>query len=114
MRAAEKDKSFRFVFTPAMTASTSITKNEIRSKAPLDDAGITNADDIIVDKNSMPEDDPNGNTLHDAHEIRWGPQHAGAKLLASQYTRGKQEECLACSQERLTLIEQYVTHTDNR
>ncbi|CAF5010321.1 unnamed protein product, partial [Rotaria socialis] len=46
-------------------------------------------EDILVDKNSMPEDDPNGNTLHDAHDIRWGPQHAGAKLLASQYTKGK-------------------------
>lgn len=45
-------------------------------------------EDILVAKNSMPEDDPNGNTLHDAREIRWGPQHAGAKLLASQYTRG--------------------------
>ena len=44
--------------------------------------------DVLVAKNSMPEDDPNGNTLHDAREIRWGPQHAGAKLLASQYTRG--------------------------
>jgi len=50
----------------------------------------TNAEenDLLVAKNSMPEDDPNGNTLHDAREIRWGPQHAGAKLLASQYTRG--------------------------
>lgn len=37
----------------------------------------------------MPEGDPNGNTIHDAQEIRWGPQHAGAKLLASQYTQGK-------------------------
>jgi hypothetical protein len=46
-------------------------------------------DEILLDKNSMPEDDPNGNTLHDAREIRWGPQHAGAKLLASQYTKGK-------------------------
>ena len=46
-------------------------------------------EDILVDKNSMPEGDPNGNTIHDAHEIRWGPQHAGAKLLASQYTQGK-------------------------
>jgi hypothetical protein len=45
-------------------------------------------EDILVAKNSMPEDDPNGNTLHDAREIRWGPQHAGAKLLASQYTQG--------------------------
>jgi hypothetical protein len=43
----------------------------------------------VVDKNSMPEDDPNGNTIHVAHQIRWGPQHAGAKLLASQYTRGR-------------------------
>lgn len=53
--------------------------------------GQINSDeaDILVAKNSMPEDDPNGNTLHDAREIRWGPQHAGAKLLASQYTRGK-------------------------
>lgn len=46
-------------------------------------------EDLLVDKNSMPEGDPNGNTIHDAREIRWGPQHAGAKLLASQYTRGR-------------------------
>lgn len=46
------------------------------------------SEEILVARNSMPEDDPNGNTLHDAREIRWGPQHAGAKLLASQYTKG--------------------------
>lgn len=57
---------------------------------PLDAALST--EEILVAKNSMPEDDPNGNTLHDAHEIRWGPQHAGAKLLASQYTQGKHTE----------------------
>ena len=57
---------------------------------PLDVALST--EEILVAKNSMPEDDPNGNTLHDAREIRWGPQHAGAKLLASQYTRGKHTE----------------------
>lgn len=45
-------------------------------------------EELLVAKNSMPEEDPNGNTLHDAREIRWGPQHAGAKLLASQYTKG--------------------------
>jgi ubiquitin-conjugating enzyme E2 variant len=50
---------------------------------------MNSEEDILVAKNSMPEDDPNGNTLHDAREIRWGPQHAGAKLLASQYTQGK-------------------------
>lgn len=53
-------------------------------------------EDVLVAKNSMPEDDPNGNTLHDAREIRWGPQHAGAKLLASQYTQGKNKELKKC------------------
>ncbi|CAF3096134.1 unnamed protein product [Rotaria socialis] len=53
-------------------------------------------EDILVDKNSMPEDDPNGNTLHDAHDIRWGPQHAGAKLLASQYTKEKRIQEIIC------------------
>jgi hypothetical protein len=50
------------------------------------------SEDILVDKNSMPEGDPNGNTIHDAQEIRWGPQHAGAKLLASQYTKEKRTQ----------------------
>ena len=48
-------------------------------------------EDVLLDKNCMPEDDPNGNILHDAHDIRWGPQHAGAKVLASQYTRGRRK-----------------------
>ncbi len=59
---------------------TSTTKNDMKE--------TNSEEDILVAKNSMPEDDPNGNTLHDAREIRWGPQHAGAKLLASQYTKG--------------------------
>ncbi len=69
--------------TMSTSASSSSTRNDM----------IENnlEEDILVAKNSMPEDDPNGNTLHDAREIRWGPQHAGAKLLASQYTKGKKK-----------------------
>ncbi|XP_076304729.1 plasmanylethanolamine desaturase 1-like [Tachypleus tridentatus] len=42
-------------------------------------------------ENSMPEDDPNSNsdTLQESSVIpRWGPNHAGAKELASYYTKG--------------------------
>jgi ubiquitin-conjugating enzyme E2 variant len=40
--------------------------------------------------NSMLEDDPNSNTQITEGDARprWGPQHAGAKELASQYTFG--------------------------
>jgi hypothetical protein len=40
---------------------------------------------------SMAEEEPNQNVLDNATETtpRWGPQHAGAKELASQYTWGK-------------------------
>jgi hypothetical protein len=84
-----KNKLFFFVkliFTYLPDSSTTTTmRNDILCNNMETDFST---EDILVDKNSMPEDDPNGNTLHDAHEIRWGPQHAGAKLLASQYTKG--------------------------
>ena len=36
----------------------------------------------------MLEDDPNSNESVSSDKPRWGPQHAGAKELASQYTMG--------------------------
>ncbi|KAK7491405.1 hypothetical protein BaRGS_00017383 [Batillaria attramentaria] len=50
-------------------------------------------------QNSMLEDDPNSNTqLTEGFQSkpRWGPQHAGAKELASQYTFGKRVQEIIC------------------
>ncbi len=46
----------------------------------------------VILNNSMSEEDPNQNfTGSEPQEVdkpRWGPQHAGAKQLAAQYTNG--------------------------
>ena len=40
------------------------------------------------ENDSMLEDDPNSNESVCTNKPRWGPQHAGAKELANQYTMG--------------------------
>lgn len=63
-------------------------------------------------ENSMPEDDPNCNsdvikedfTEEDFSKPRWGPNHAGAKELASLYTRGKRIQEIICVVLCLALI----------
>ncbi|KAL3859508.1 hypothetical protein ACJMK2_009726 [Sinanodonta woodiana] len=53
-----------------------------------------------IKHNSMPEDEINQNsdsTLGEGPAVpRWGPQHAGAKELASQYTAGKRLQETIC------------------
>lgn len=51
------------------------------------DLGLSEA----VLRNSMSEHELNSNNQFNQEEVkpRWGPQHAGAKELASQYTAGK-------------------------
>jgi len=48
---------------------------------------------------SMTEEDPNQNSACSTAETkpRWGPQHAGAKELASQYTFGELNLGVDCS-----------------
>ncbi|KAL4235148.1 Plasmanylethanolamine desaturase 1 [Mactra antiquata] len=49
-------------------------------------------------RNSMPEHELNSNNEFNQEEVkpRWGPQHAGAKELASQYTAGKRLQETVC------------------
>ncbi len=48
----------------------------------------------VILNNSMSEEDPNQNftgsepQTQEVDKPRWGPQHAGAKQLAAQYTTG--------------------------
>ncbi|XP_046565066.1 plasmanylethanolamine desaturase-like [Haliotis rubra] len=64
--------------------------------------GLKSEDEIL--HNSMTEDDPNSNIQFNkaAKQTRWGPRHAGAKELASQYTAGKRLQEVGCFY--LTLI----------
>lgn len=52
---------------------------------------MASKDEQEIVQNSMTEDDPNGNSslVIEQKAPRWGPQHAGAKELASLYTGGK-------------------------
>jgi hypothetical protein len=60
--------------------------------------GVKSATEII--ENSMTEEDPNENIQYSEGESskkpRWGPEHAGAKELASKYTAGKRFQETIC------------------
>ncbi|GFN79233.1 transmembrane protein 189 [Plakobranchus ocellatus] len=60
--------------------------------------GVKSATEII--NNSMTEEDPNKNIQYSegvaAQKPRWGPEHAGAKELASKYTKGKRLQETVC------------------
>jgi ubiquitin-conjugating enzyme E2 variant len=55
---------------------------------------------------AMAEEEPNQNIVDETDETapRWGPQHAGAKELASQYTREKRIQEIVCFSASLILI----------
>ena len=71
--------------------------------------------------NSMAEDDPNQNSTTGAGEMRprWGPQHAGARELAAQYTYGMSSyslfiDLLSCILHNLNCTQMHnVLHLSN-
>ncbi|XP_059158130.1 plasmanylethanolamine desaturase 1-like [Physella acuta] len=69
--------------------------------------------DSEIITNSMTEEDPNKNIQYSEGEVaskpRWGPEHAGAKELASKYTAGKrfQETVCLCVSIFLLIVNTY-------
>ena len=62
--------------------------------------------------NSMAEDDPNQNSVAGVTERRprWGPLHAGAQELASQYTYGETSHyCTSMIVIMIMIISHYIT-----
>uniref|UniRef100_A0A1I7YPY1 TMEM189_B_dmain domain-containing protein n=1 Tax=Steinernema glaseri TaxID=37863 RepID=A0A1I7YPY1_9BILA len=69
---------------------------------------VTMAEDTVQEalNATMPEDDPNGNVNTKMGEAapRWGPSHAGAKKLASMYSKEKRAQEVAAIVVSVTLF----------
>lgn len=65
-----------------------LSYDEVKGNDQQSNNMVVKKEDEILMK-SMLEDDPNSNESVVTEKPRWGPQHAGAKELAGQYTMGK-------------------------
>lgn len=65
-----------------------------QQQSPVDDGAVISAGD------AMPEDDPNGNVNPEGvFKPRWGPNHIGAKKLATLYSRGEHSFLITLKQK---------------